>query len=294
MALYALPIDEQGISRRWDPTGIEHDGEITLVCLAAAYNGGERWWSQPNRFELWRGRELVQTMDIGGMLTAAHLFEHDGVYYLYYGRQHGFMKSSTWLTPDQRLYYATSTDLLNWEWDKEVGITPPARYAYKGFYACRDPYVTRLLNGQWALFVSTGGVRWGTVPQVLLYLSSEPTGPWALAGECLDQKTAQCYGEFERPFVTVEGEQLFVAWSAWEPMNFFARGDYVWHIASRRLDEQDCALRCIIKIGLYGMQKIGNKVLGWRWEDRKRWIATCYVGDINWDFKSLPKVTYWA
>ena len=263
------------INRRWDPVVWREEDGFRMLCLAADYSAegnSQPWWMGDNQMELWSGNTL-DTMELvrawprtGTVWTAPSVFRTaSGDVFACVGL------NDEGQTPRQRIHIADPYTMGHVARLPD----PPGQYARGDRCAWRDACIIQS-EGDWLLTVTTGGFRWSTPPQVLLYRSDDPiSGRWWCDGPLLDPVIAMRFAELERPQLRRLFGRWVLLWSAWPERQFFSPGAApVWLTVS--LGDEPFFPRPPVNLNApYGLHVVDGIAAGWHWIDRASYTSQC-------------------
>ena len=260
--------------RRWDPCIWQDREGAHCLYLATDYqrhNRGGLWWQDFNVLGYQRGptfddMALVAEFEPppGHIWTAPSVIEYEGRPLVIAGINRDGNR------PDQRLWFFRLDDPATC-----IGHPPEpaAQWGFRGAHAWRDATMQRI-DGEWALFVATGGFRWGGSPNILHYVADDPLGKWTLLGPIVDPALAVLFAEMERPQVMRLPTGRWIAWwSCWPSRHFCnAPAEARQHVCASCGGELVISQTFANLTGQYGMQLWRERwAAGWEWTDPSRY-----------------------
>jgi hypothetical protein len=251
-----------------------------MICLATDYtrhNPGGLWWQDHNILQYSRGESFETLRPVeewesprGFIWTAPSVFFYKDKVYVMAGI------NADGPRPDQRLYMF---ELGNPHIPIGHPPSPLKHMTYMGAAAWRDAIVWKHEGGlhganaqtpspEWLMSVTTGGFRWGSHPNVILFEAYDPLGKWDCLGPIIDPSISALYAEMERPQLHFYGGRWVAWWSAWPTRHFtHAPMEAKQHVYSSAGDFPIISRTGCNLSGAYGMIRWRYWCAGWNWTD---------------------------
>jgi hypothetical protein len=250
-----------------------------MICLASDYSqpgNAKPWFNEDNALERWSGPSLdklqleVTARRTGRVWTAASVFQWHKSHLIALAGWNDHQP-----VMNQRIQY-----LCPYSLEVERGHTPPApplHLAHRGATSWRDATIVEW-DDRFLLAVTTGGFRWGSVPNIWGYLSDNPRGPWEEFGALVDPALAVLFAELERPQLhrLQDGRWAMIA-SCWPQRQFIAEDAPPLHILISDFEMPVFSRHLGMIDGPYGAQLMAGHWCGWRWIDASTFTSECVL-----------------